>query len=169
MVDKSILPEFDGESAYSGALRFYDDSCSDWEYEWGKLYGSMKPTFKLFAIDAFGTAYGLLSDENVAIFWSETGELEPIDANLEEFLGMILEDPYTTINYDLYISAVEHLGKPSFHEHFAFKVELALGGSLSVDNLTIMDSTKHFHSLAKIAFQINEIKVGSSIRLITRE
>ncbi|EKO3419390.1 T6SS immunity protein Tdi1 domain-containing protein [Vibrio fluvialis] len=169
MVDKTKLPDFDGKSAYKGALRFHEQSLSNWEVEWGNMYGSLKPEFTLFATDVFGTAYGLLPDETVAIFWTETGELEPLRIEQEEFFSFILDDPESTINYGLYLSAVERLGQPKSSENFAFNLELALGGQLSVDNLSIMDSKKHFRVLAKIAHQINDIPLGHQVKSIVRE
>lgn len=169
MVDKFKLPEFDGKSAYSGAIRFYDHSSYNWEQEWGYLYGSLKPNFNLFAIDVFGTAYGTLLDGNVAIFWSETGELESIEATQNEFFEMILEDPNATLNYDFYLSAIKTLSKPNYNEHFAFKIEISLGGSMSIDNLIIMESSKHFLAMANIAKQINDLPIGSVINNISYE
>ena len=72
------LPDYDGTTAYKGALRFYNHSDKTWETQWGSFYGDMKPSFQLFASDAFGTAYGYLESKEVAIFWPETAELESI-------------------------------------------------------------------------------------------
>ena len=72
------LPDYDGTTAYKGALRFYNHSDKTWETQWGSFYGDIKPSFQLFASDAYGTAYGYLESKEVAIFWPETAELESI-------------------------------------------------------------------------------------------
>ena len=169
MTDKFSLPGFDGESAFSGAIRFCDNGKKDWEQEWGDFYGSLKPSFRLFATDVFGTAYGLLSNNEVAIFWPETAELESLGIGISEFYEMILADPISTINLDLYMSAVKKYRKPTLDEHFAFKIETALGGELTVENVVIMNSTEHFRSLAKLAIRIKDMPVGAKITSIQLE
>jgi len=169
VLDKSSLPDFDGNTAFGGALRFYDCEDDAWKSEWGKYYGSLIPDIKVFAIDAFGAVYGLSEKYEVVIFWSETGELEPLGVEMNEFYEMIMNDPIGTINLDLYLEAVDRYRKPSFDEHFAFKIETALGGKLTTDNITILNSIEHFKALGKLANRINEIPEGQGIDNISIE
>lgn len=163
MPENSVLPDFDGRTAFGGALRFYDIDDESWKQQWGKYYDALMPDIRIFAIDAFGTVYGLLPNSTVAIFWSETGEVEQLDVGLSEFYEMIIQDPDNTINFSLYMDAVKKFGKPAFNEHFAFKIETALGGSLSVDNISVMDATDHFMALGKLANRIKDIPEGQRI------
>jgi hypothetical protein len=151
-----------GGCGFSGALRFFPareheslPGLCDWNRSrWLDAYGSLRPGLFLFAEDAFGLQFGFLEDGNVAIFWGETAEVEPLGTDLRGFVDRIKEDPDTTISFSLFQEAVEMLGPLSLNQHFAFKVETALGGNLSVTNLTIMGAVDHMRSLGKIATQI---------------
>lgn len=169
MIDKTQLPKYDGFSAYDGALRFFDPEDTSWKYQWGKYYGELMPNIKIFAADAFGTVYGLLDNGSTAIFWTETGEIEGLGVDLDEFFELVYQDPDGTINLSLYQAAVEKFGNISVDKHFAFKVETALGGQLSIDNIVLMDSNDHFKALSKIAKQIKNIPEGQVINNILIE
>lgn len=156
------LPEFFGDTAFKGALRFFDINDKSWKKTWGQLYGSLIPSINIFASDAFGTVYGISNNE-VVIFWTETGELEPLGMNENDFYDLIVEDPDNTINLGLYCQATELFGVLSKDDHFAFKIETALGGDLSLNNITVMNGVDHYKSLGKLANQINSLPEGERI------
>lgn len=160
-VDRHDLPDFDGHTAFGGALRFFDFDYDSWKERWGKSYGLLAPNLRFIASDAFGTMYGLDESGNVSIFWAETGEVESLGVCPEEFFSMILEDPNGTINLDLYREAVQKNGAIGLRQHFAFKVETALGGQLVVDNVMIMDADEHMRALGALAQQIHDVPDGS--------
>lgn len=132
---KETLPEFNGRSAYSGALRFFDPDDLSWQEDWGKSYGPLLPQIRIFASDAFGVMYGFDRTGQVVIFWAENGEIEELGIDEETFYSLIKEDPEETINWGLYKEAVRKLGNVPLNEDLAFKIELALGGKLDVNNL----------------------------------
>ena len=169
MATKQDLPGYNGSTAFDGALRFFESEDDSWKSIWGHCYGSLMPDIRIFASDAFGTVFGLVEKNKVAIFWCETGELEFLGIELEDFYEMIVQDPTGTINFDLYQAAIELYGKPAFEEHFAFKVETALGGELTTDNIVVMDAIEHFRAMAKIANQIKNIPTGQRIEKIKLE
>jgi hypothetical protein len=113
--------------------------------------------------------YGLAADRTVAIFWPETGETERLDIDQTEFYRLIKQDPDGTINYSLYRQAVEKLGELSLGQHFAFKIELALGGQLDVDNVVMMDATEHMNMLGKLAQRISGLPVGTRFDRVSIE
>lgn len=162
-IQKELLPDFDGKSAFSGALRFFDRENKSWEKEWGGHYESLMPEIDIFAIDAFGTVYGLSNGGEVVIFWSETGDIEPLGVGENEFYEIIVDDPINTINYDLYLAAIQEYRELSYDEHFAFKIETALGGELSTDNISIMNAIDHFKALGKLANKIKDIPEGEVV------
>lgn len=166
---RNDLPEFTGDTAFKGALRFFDINDDSWKLSWGVCYGSLIPDIKIFASDAFGTVYGLLDDGEVAIFWTETGELEQLGIYENDFYDLIVEDPENTINYSLYCEAENSYGAITKENHFAFKIETALGGELSLSNITIMNQVDHFRSLGKLATQIDIIPEGESINSVMLE
>jgi hypothetical protein len=165
----SVFEDFDGNTAFGGALRFYDPADESWRTTWGVYYGMLIPNIRIFASDSFGVYYGLDERNKVAIFWSETGELETLGVGIDEFYTMIKEDPERTINISLYNDAEKKLGKIKSNEHFSFKVELSLGGELSVDNLVITDEVSHMRQLGKIAQQILQLPVGTEINKVELE
>ena len=173
------LVAVNGATAFHGALRFFPamathgmrDVCSWNSAEtWKSYYGVHSPdSLLLFAEDAFGVQFGFESTGSVSIFWSETGEIEPLEIGLREFLERVLEDPDGTISLDFYLSARDALGAANAAHHYALQVETALGGELAVDNLLLMDSVMHMRSLGKIAQQLRDIPEGTAIRSVTKE
>ncbi len=146
----------------SGALRFY---APNENHAWLSFYDNLinKP-LSFFAEDAFGVQFALV-DGIVAIFQPETAELEIVGMTQTEFYQAILDDPEGTISWSLYQAAVHLFGKPSSDQHFAFKVELALGGKPAVENIAILDSAEHFKAMASIAKQIKDVHIGTVMYL----
>jgi hypothetical protein len=161
---KENLPGFDGSSAFGGALRFHEPNDQTWLEQWGRNYGSLTPQLDFFASDAFGTYYGIDHSGLVSIFWSETGEVERLGLEESDFFQKIKHDPDGTINFNLYQEAVRRFGKPLPSQHFAFKLETALGGSVAAENIVIMDAVEHMRALAKIAQQIAGVPDGTQFR-----
>lgn len=153
-----------GAVAFGGALRVFPPAdCSGlysvkkWNASttWKARYGKKAPVNVLvFAEDAFGTQYYIDGEGMVGAFWSETGEQERFNLTVPEFLNSIVSDPNGTISASLYVEAIKEIGDLKISQHFAFKIELALGGKLEVANMVAMDSLRHMIALAKIAGQI---------------
>lgn len=167
-MDKSIFPGYDGQTAYAGLLRFHNKN-EKWRQKWGHFYNDLVPSFQLIATTAFGTAFGLQESGLVAIFWPETGELEPIHAAENDFYQMIYEDPYSTIDFELYVAAVDFFGKPALHEHFGFIIPLALGGNSTPENLQVKSVVDNYRAMALLAQQISDIPIGATIDSVRLE
>jgi len=163
MDTKETLPEYNGRSAYGGALRFRNPDDLSWQETWGISYGPLLPDIRIFAADAFGVMYGFDRKGQVVIFWSESGEIEELGFDEETFYTLIKEDPEATINWPLYKQAIEKLGELPLNEDFAFKIELALGGNLTVSNIERMDSILHMQALGEIAQQLIGVPYGTAI------
>lgn len=150
------------EILQSGALRFY---APDTRHDWLGFYVELvKKPLSFFAEDAFGIQFALINGV-VAVFQTETAELEPIGMTPSEFYQAILNDPEGTLSWSLYKTAVQLLGKPSSEQHFAFKVELALGGQPVIENIEIINSFDHFKMMASIAKQIKDVPIGTILQL----
>ncbi|WP_395684134.1 hypothetical protein [Dokdonella sp.] len=156
-----------GAIALDGALRFFPPySCNAlpglavWNEAtgWKKNYLSLTPIdLVIFAEDAFGTQFYIEESGRVGIFWPETAEREPLSLSVPQFFETIADDPEGTINISLYEDAVASMGPLKLSEHFAFRLETALGGRPSLDNLIVMDSSRHMAALGKIAVQLARI------------
>lgn len=166
MVHKSELPDYDGTSAYGGALRFHDPADKSWVLRWGHSYCQLMPAIDVFASDAFGTVFGLTEEKEVAVFWPETGELERLGIGPDDFYEMIARDPEGTISLSTYLGAVGLHGKPSPVEHFALRIETAVGGKFSPDNMVIMDADSHLRALGKIALQVSGMPIGTRVTTV---
>jgi hypothetical protein len=167
------LQRHNGAVALAGALRIFPlvsaegmMDVASWNNRevWKASYGPLAPEdLWVFAEDAFGVQFGFLPDGGVARFWNETGEIEPLDLGLVSFLEVIADDPDETISYGLFRDALSVLGPLELSEHLAFRVETALGGELSVNNLQKMDALIHMRASGKIAQQIAGLAVGDKI------
>jgi hypothetical protein len=97
----------------------------------------------------------------------ETAEVEPIGIDEGEFYRTILEDPDGTVNKSFFDEATQRMGALKPDQIFAFKVEIALGGRLAIDNLYISDRVEYMRALGKIAQQIHHDPVGTSYKVST--
>jgi hypothetical protein len=163
------LPQFDGETAFGGALRFLPADASPWAQRWLPAFAELRPRLDFFATDAFCTLFGRNSDENVVIFLPETGELDALDVKENQFLALILEDPHATIHLDLFEQAVKKFGRLAPDETFALRIETALGGALEIANVYKTEQTSYLIALGKIARQIQGMDVGDRITSVERD
>ncbi len=163
-----------GLLAFQGALRIFawsEDaqlySASTWNADetWRSSYRELlSPKWQSIAEDAFGTQYLLHSDTGrMALFWSETGEVEELEADPEQFFRAIIAEPDSTIWLGFYSRCVMALGKPSPKQHFALKVESAVGGEHTTDNVLVMDATTHMRALGQLAHQIRDVPIGTPL------
>ena len=162
-----------GLSAFGGALRIFPSKASvqlpsmaQWnDFEgWRGHYRHLAPRWPIIGEDSFGTQYLLDPEhEQVSIFWAETAEIEAVGVSPAEFLEMIIADPEETISLRLYQQCVGRYGELQLRQHFAFRVELAVGGSPEVNNIVVMTAAEHMVALASIALQIREIPLKSQL------
>ena len=120
-------------------------------------------SWSCFGEDAFGSQYLLSSGPmpKVAVFLSETGEIDELGVGPAEFLQMIVDDPQNSLWLPLYQACVEQYGPLSLRQHFALRIESALGGKMSVENVMPIDSQEHMGALAEIAEQIRDVPNGT--------
>jgi hypothetical protein len=161
-IDKDCLPQYDGRTAYAGALIFFDPNSPTWTSGWRQSYGDLFPSLRFFAGDAFGLLFGLDSSDKVCIFWGETAEVEPLGIDERRFYGIIFEDPDSTVNKSFFDEATHAISTLKPDQIFAFKVEIALGGKLAIDNLYISDRVQYMQALGNIASQIHRDPAGTS-------
>jgi hypothetical protein len=167
------LQQHNGAVAFGGALRFFPMTSAEglrdiasWNERelWAAWYGPLAPgRLWIFAEDAFGVQFGFLTGGELARFWNETGEVEALDVDVVEFVRLIAGDPDGTLSYRLFLDTQRALGPLGLSEHWAFRVETALGGDLAIDNLQRMDAVAHMQACGKIAQQISSLEIGTGI------
>lgn len=165
------LGEWNGATALDGALRLFalGDveelwTVSDWNAQdtWRGEFGRLQPRGVCIGEDAFGTQFVRVPDlDEVALFWPETGTMERIGLSRAEFVRAVIDDPDGTVSLHQYRKAVSALGRPSLREHLAMKVETAVGGEFSSDNMIRMPSISHMRALGLLALQIADVPVGT--------
>jgi len=146
-IDKIFLPQYDGKTAYAGALIFFDPNSPAWTSSWRQSHGDLFPSLRFFAGDAFGLLFGLDSSDKVCIFWGETAEVEPLGIDERRFYGIISKDPDGTVNKSFFDEATYAISTLRPDQIFAVKVEIALGGILAIDNLYISDRVEYMRTL----------------------
>lgn len=172
----SFWSEVGGGIAYEGALRLFPWSVDSpltsyrhWNSRtgWHSWYGPLAPEWDSFGEDAFGVQYLISRDDEpvVAIFWAETGEVEHLGVGPGDFLRMVREDPEETISMVLYRACVARYGELPPRQHFAMRVEAALGGKFDVENIVPMDALEHMRALSQIALQIHSVPIGTTLEL----
>jgi hypothetical protein len=164
-IDKDCLAQYDGRTAYAGALIFFDPNSPTWTWGWRQSYGDLFPSLRFFAGDAFGLLFGLDSSDKVCIFWGETAEVEPLGIDERRFYGIIFEDPDSTVNKSFFDETTHAISALKPDQIFAFKVEIALGGKLAIDNLYISDRVQYMQALGNTARQIHRDPAGTSYQM----
>jgi hypothetical protein len=161
-----------GGVAFGGALRLFPfrareglPSFDEWNARdgWRSSYGELAPQWDSVGEDAFGTQY-LISpglQPKVALFWAETAEIEELGVGPSEFLEMIAEDPEGTVSLSLYEACVARFGSLPLNAHFALRVEAALGGEMTAENVVPMPAREHMAALAHIARQVKDVPIGT--------
>jgi len=167
-----------GLTAFDGALRLFPSqdtlelpSADSWNSPdgWRSSYKHLAPRWKSIGEDAFGLQFLLSPDEaQVALFWSETGEIETLGSPAD-LLSAILTDPDNTISLAFYRACEQRFGPISSRSHYAFQVELAAGGAQAVENVVVMDAFEHMKALGQIALQLHDVPIGTPLALAKPE
>lgn len=170
--DDSWLPT-GGFLAFGGALRMLPSrprlplpSVDTWNRPstWKRHFRQLAPQWDAVGEDAFGTQYLLRPDgREMALFWPEDGTVERVGKTPAEFLAAIARDPDSTLLLPLFRSCVKRFGPLPPRAHFAFRVELAVGGKPEVRNVDVWDARQHLRVLAMIALQIHDLPQGTKL------
>jgi hypothetical protein len=151
------LPQFDGFSAYNGAIRFFPDThhhtlknigiqtIDEWNdlNGWRSAFGNTEFNGKSFAEDSFGNQFIKHHDGHISIFWPDTGDIQTIVSSMDHFVQAVHKYPQETILLDEYIQGCKWKGKPDLSQHFAWIVAPEDGGDLSSENLVVLPSVQH--------------------------
>ena len=87
------LPQYDGRTAFGGALRFLPADSSEWAQQWLSAFDELKPQLRFFATDAFSTLFAYDANQNVVFFLPETAEMETLGIPEDTFVKSIIGDP----------------------------------------------------------------------------
>lgn len=120
--------------------------------------------YLFFAEDVFGIQVGF-SDKGVFSFDPETAQLERRASSLEEWVGVLFQDPEVLTGYPLLDAWKRLRGSLAPGQRLLPKTPFVCGGQFAVENLYCMDEVDGMTFRAQIANQIKDLPDGSQIVL----
>jgi hypothetical protein len=132
---------------------------------WKSEYGDLLPVPALFfALDAFGNNFCIIDNE-IAVFYSESAEVEPVANSIEQWADALIADWKGWSGYELsheWQIANEPL---KLGERLIPKIPFVLGGKYEVANLYNGDICAAMRFRGSIARQISGMPDGTNITL----
>ncbi|HYF31798.1 MAG TPA: SMI1/KNR4 family protein [Chitinophagaceae bacterium] len=153
---------------YSSAIEFHDIDYVNKLLK--EEYGNIAAGLLAFGQEAFGNQYVFdLSTKKISLFNTESGEIEVIATNFEEWVDAIVSDQ----NYLTGVKVVQAWRSDNelgFNQRLCPKVPFVIGGEFKVDNLYAGTFPAYLRAYANIARQIYDLPDGTpiSIKIINR-
>jgi hypothetical protein len=118
---------------------------------------------KCFGKDVFSNQYVFYTD-GVGILYIESGEIEYISKDFDEWLSIIKDDMdyYTGLSLSTKWSKLN--GKLKYNESLSPKTPFILGGEYEIENLYNQDSISNLIFFSNLAKQIYELPNGAQIK-----
>lgn len=168
-----MLGKRNGFYAFEGALHvFPSQSCqqevglNDWNEStlWRNAYGDLANGCLFFAEDVFGGQF-CMKENHVYTFDPETGALDYLADNVEDWAEAIISDYEVLTGYPLAHEWQEQNGKLPAMKRLLPKVPFVAGGEFVLDNLFLVDAVEGMKVRADIANQIKDLPDGAQIEL----
>jgi hypothetical protein len=131
---------------------------------WKYAYGGVLDNIMFFAEDIFGDQFGI-SDDAVVLFRSETGEIEPLAASLEEWASQVLVDFENLTGYRVAHEWQLAHGPIGRGMRLTGKQPFVLGGGHDLANLYEADSVTLMRLRGDIYRQIRDLPDGAHVKL----
>jgi hypothetical protein len=135
---------------------------------WRAEYANMAAGLIFFAEDVFGDQF-CFKDARIYVFHSETGEVEFMAEDLENWAQIILADYQFWTAYPLAHDWQALHGPLKKGHRLSPKIPFVMGGDYEVDFLYSIDSIEAMRFRASIAMQIRNLPDGSKVKLIVKE
>jgi hypothetical protein len=131
---------------------------------WVGLYeGPWKGHILFFAEDVFGNQFAIASDR-VVLLDAETGELEEVARNLEEWGQLVLDDYSYFTGYPVAHEWQISNGPLAPGNRLVPKVPFVCGGEFNIGNMSSSEEVAAMAFRANLANQIRNLPDGSKIR-----
>jgi hypothetical protein len=166
-----VLARKNGFFCFESALRFFPSTTvepswgiSEWNLPglWKGDYRGVADNIYCFAEEIFGRQF-VVRDEKIAVFESETGDLEIIASSLEEWASKVLLD-YNQMTGHPLAHEWQSIHGPLHPRHrLMAKRPFVLGGEYSIENLVSLDSIRVMKSLGNLAFQLHDLPDGAKV------
>ena len=168
---RDVLTRKNGFFCFESALRFFPSATvepswgiSEWNSSnlWKSDYRGIADNIYCFAEEIFGRQF-VVYDEKIAVFESETGNLEIMASSLEEWASKLLLD-YNQMTGHALAQKWQSVHGPLHPRHrLMAKRPFVLGGEYLIENLVSLDSTRVMKSLGNLAFQLRDLPDGAKI------
>ncbi|WP_198164121.1 hypothetical protein, partial [Bradyrhizobium jicamae] len=129
---------------------------------WKGDYRGAADNIFCFAEEIFGRQF-VIHDEKIAVFESETGDLEIVASSLEEWASKMLLDYNQMTGHRLAHEWQLRHGALRPRHRLMPKRPFVLGGEYSIENLASVDSVQMMKSLGNLAFQLHGLPDGAEV------
>jgi hypothetical protein len=166
-----LLSKRNGFYAFEGALHVFPVSAlgpaigiEQWNDagSWRAAHPEVSEAGLFFAEDAFGGQF-CLREDRVFAFDPETGGLEYVAEDLEEWAKTILMDYEVLTGYPLARQWQAENGRIPEGHRLVPITPFVMGGEFSIENLRVCDAVEGMRLRADIAAQIRDLPDGASI------
>lgn len=167
-----LLRKKNGFYGFESALHVFPTAKSsmicveDWNASdlWRDSYAELAQGLIFFAEDVFGNQF-CISETGIGLWEAETGQMERVAKDFEEWASRLLEDYDFLTGYSLAHEWQELNGilKPGFR--LLPKIPFVAAGKYEVANLYACDSIKAMRFRGELACQIKDVPDGSRIEL----
>jgi hypothetical protein len=170
-----MLVQRNGFYALESALHVFPTHSSqdeiglrDWNEDtlWRGAYKGIADGCLFFAEDIFGGQF-CIKDNKIYIFDPETGALEYLADDIENWAKIVLSDYETLTGYPLAHQWQKKNGQLPTGKRLLPKVPFVLGGDFVLDNMYMADAVEGMRFRADIACQIKDLPDGAEIKLKT--
>ncbi|WP_054782767.1 SMI1/KNR4 family protein [Pseudovibrio denitrificans] len=131
---------------------------------WRDGYGMLDAKIIFFAEDVLGNQFCLFEGA-VHSFDPETGELEYLARDIEDWAGLVLEDYNTLTGWSLARDWQSKHGPLPANMRLCPKIPFVLGGEYSIENLYLCNNVEAMRVYANLAIQLADVPDGTKIRL----
>lgn len=129
---------------------------------WKNCYEDMSEGLIFFGEDIFGSQFAI-SENCICRFDPETGQVEEIAADLEDWAGQIIQEYEVETGYPIANSWQQIYGSLPPKHRLVPKIPFVLGGEYVLENLYLANAVEGMKVRANLALQIRDLPDGSSI------
>ena len=169
-----LLRACDGFYAFESALHVFpstptttEPSVGEWNTPelWRHAFADVTDAWCFFAEDAFGAQFAIGRDAAISAFDPETGDFDPVAADLEGWAQAVLDDYRLLTGWQVAHDWQVANGALRPGRRLIPKVPFVLGGEYSVDNLYDAEAVPALLYRGDIAAQLRLLPDGTTVKL----
>jgi hypothetical protein len=174
---KSLLSLHNGLTAFEGGLRIFGTNpgilptLQEWNKQegWRSTYKSLiKRDLLFFAEDAFGNQFAY-DNEKIVYFNAEIGRATPFADSFSDWLSIILEDPFDTLQLMFFRTWIEKGDQLKPSEHLCPVYPFVVKSDPPLTQIYRVDSAEDMSYKGSFAYQIKDVPDGAQIKIKVTE